>query len=95
MIQRHIARRTSLTVSFVSSEERNCGVCECVFYMQKMELRYWLEHGNVTLRRNSRLRLEFLPTIPSCSRRALQQNKAQSMLYLSKKFTLFMNSKSV
>ena len=92
MIQRPTTRRARLTVSFVSSEERSCGLSVCVD-MQKMELRYWWEHGNVNL--NSRLRLQFLLTNLSCSRRALQQNKAQSMLYLSKKLTLFMNSKSV
>ena len=92
MIQRPTTRRARLTVSFVSSEERNCGLSVCV-YTQKMELRYWWEHGNANL--NSRLSLQFLLTNLSCSRRALQQNKAQSILYLSKKLTLFMNSKSV
>ena len=92
MIQRPTTRRARLTVSFVSSEERSCGLSVCV-YMQKMELRYWWEHGNANL--NSRLSLQFLLTNLSCSRRALQQNKAKSMLYLSKKLTLFMNSKSV
>ena len=75
MIQRPTTRRARLTVSFVSSEERSCGLSVCV-YMQKMELRYWWEHGNVNL--NSRLRLQFLLTNLSCSRRALQQNKAKS-----------------